>query len=65
VIKVKKLVTVEKEATLGKDEVLVTNNGYQWTMVHRGSRKECDIIKNAYVKIGYTEVIRTLEKITK
>jgi len=33
--------------------VTVTTNGQQWYCIFTGTEKECDVIKEAFVKVGY------------
>ena len=33
--------------------VSITNNGIQWRVVFSGTHHECEIIRDAFVKVGY------------
>ena len=54
---VNKVVKIEQEFSESDIyNVTYTNNGHQWATVFRGSLKDCNVIKNAYVKVGYKEI---------
>lgn len=49
----KRFVVLEKELVGDMNSVSVTENGYQWLGVFRGRKEHCQIIVDAYKKIGY------------
>ena len=50
----KKFVELEKDNHIESlYSISITNNGWQWNQVFRGSLKDCNIIFVAFKKIGY------------
>ena len=37
----------------GEKDVSVTDNGWQWLCVFTGNEAEAEIIRDAYIKVGY------------
>ena len=48
-----RFITIGKGDSKGIYEVKTTLNGYQWWIVFRGSLKDCRIVRNAFLRVGY------------
>ena len=56
----KRRITIEKE---DEDFVLdITTNGFQWSMVYRGTMAECNILAEAFKKIGFVFDEKTMQR---